>query len=517
MELGIELQQRQQLVITPQLQQALRLLQLPTDEFAHEIERAVASNPLLEKVPDAPATRMTPAGPGLSSLNDGEIDADIAMPSGVPAEASTESAMEPMALEAASNDAPLDATADSGSRAQDWNGDGDAGWNDLPHTGGSRGDGDNDWTEWSEAPVSLHENLRQQLRLWPLGERDRALTDMLIDELSDAGYLETPLEELAELMRDDGVDVHELEAALKIVQQLDPPGIGARSLQECLLLQLAELPASTPGLPLAYEIVRDHFDALAKRQFLKLQQTVGCDEHALHTARTVIRTLNPRPGQRFVTGRDTNYIVPDVIVSQMRGRWVASMNPAAHPQIRINRAYADIALHNDGCAASFNQLLKEARWLMRSVEQRFRTIQRVVDAIVAYQNVFFTYGEAAMRPLALKDIADELGLHESTVCRVTNGKYMATPRGLFELKYFFSRHLHTEDGGTCSTLAIRALLKELIAAENPLHPLSDVQLAKLLSQQGFQLARRTVTKYRTSLRIPSVELRRVANQNAARM
>lgn len=476
MSLGMQLRLRQHLAVTPQLQQALRLLQLSSLEFAQEVEQAMSGNPFLEEDGESPE--------GAAAGESG------AMPHESPAEAPSASAQEAT---------PLDAP------------DG-AGWHESTGSGkgGGDNDGDNDWTEWSEAPVSLHEELRSQLLLSPMSDRDRTLAHAIIDELTDTGYLETPLEELAALFpEEDEVEPEELAAVLKLVQQLDPPGIAARSLQECLQLQLAVLSPETPGWPVAHALLHEHFEMLAHRDFTHLQQLLGCDEAALHTGRTLIRTLNPKPGRCY--GPDeTRYLVPDVTVTKVGGRWVAKLNPAVQPRVRINRAYAELAACRGSCDASFTRLLQEARWLLRNVEQRFSTIQRVADAIVARQRVFFTYGEAAMKPLALKDIAGELGVHESTVCRVTNGKYMATPFGIFEFKHFFSRQLATEDGGTCSALAIRALLKEMIAAEDPKEPLSDAQLARLLAEQGLHLARRTVTKYRTLMRVPSVDLRRVA-------
>lgn len=472
MSVGMELRLRQHLAITPQIQQALRLLQLSSLEFAQEVEEAVSTNPFLEENSDAATPRTSPQ----------DLAAAPAEPEPTPA-ARDEEAPPTQIYEEVRNSAPRE--------------------------------DDNDWTEWTESPVSMRENLRAQLRLSPMCDRDRALTHMIVDELTDAGYLETPLEELVDLI--DGseqVDVREMSAALKLVQQLDPPGIAARNLQECLMLQLQALPEDTEGRAVALAIVSAHLDLLARREFTRLQHLVGCDETALHRARALIRTLDPRPGRCFAPD-NTRYVVPDIIVTQQRGKWVATLNPAVQPNVRINRAYADLAAGRNGCDASFTRLLQEARWLLRNVEQRFSTIQRVADAIVAHQRVFFSYGEVAMKPLALKDIAGELGLHESTVCRVTNGKYMATPRGLFEFKYFFSRQLATDDGGTCSAMAIRALLKELIGAEDPKNPLSDAELARLLADQGLRLARRTVTKYRTLMRVPSVELRRVATRPVA--
>lgn len=455
MGLGMELRLRQHLAITPQLRQALRLLQLPSQEFAQEVEQAIITNPFLEEDPDRPAPAPAPsaAGPPVADVSP------------------------------------------------------------TPAYDGGRGgnDEDSDWTDWTESPVSLRENLRNQLLFSTMSDRGRTLAHLIIDELTDAGYLVTPLEELLDLIPpEDGVDLRELNAALAQVQQLEPVGIAARTLQECLLLQLRALPLDTPDLPLALQLVSTHLGLLAAREFNRLLQDLGCSEDALHSARTLIRSLEPRPGRSFAPD-DTRYVAPDIFVTLQHGRWVATLNPAVRPQLRINRAYADLATGRHG-GASFSGLLQEARWLLRNVEQRFNTIQRVADAIVARQRMFFKYGEAAMKPMGLKDIATELGLHESTVCRVTNGKYMATPRGLFEFKYFFSRQLATDDGGSCSGTAIRALMKELIAAENPQTPLSDARLTHLLAEEGLKLARRTVTKYRGLMRIPSVELRRVARR-----
>lgn len=464
---GMKLRLGQHIAITPQIQQALRLLQLSSVEFNQEMEQAVASNPFLEEDTEAPE-QANPGGSREANQDPGTAPADVPDPAPVP----------------------------------------------LPervHNGSSDGE-EHDWTDWTEAPVSLHDHLRTQLQLSFLSDRDRALAYMIVDGLSEAGYLETTLEDLAELVAtEDEVEVAELRAALSLVQQLDPPGIGARSLQECLQLQLQARPADTEWREIALALVGEHFQLLAHREFTRLQQILDCDEAALHGARALIRTLDPRPGRSFAPD-NTRYVIPDIIVSAQRGRWLATLNPAVLPQFRINRAYADIAAGRKGGGPSFSRLLQEARWLLRNVEQRFNTIQRVADVIVARQHVFFSYGEAAMKPMALKDIATELGLHESTVCRVTNGKYMATPRGLFEFKYFFSRQLATDDGGNCSATAIRALMKELIAAEDPRAPLSDAQLARMLAGQGLTLARRTVTKYRTLMRVPSVELRRVAGR-----
>jgi RNA polymerase sigma-54 factor len=472
MRRAMELRVRQQLALTPQLQQALRLLQLSALEFTQELEQALSSNPFLEEDPEAPAAASADTAIAATAP-------DLPAPTPVTPETEAEEAEVRM--------------HDDGMRSPP-----------------SSDSDETDWTEWSESPVTLRDHLRNQLLLWQMSDRDRALAHLIIDELNDQGYLETSLEEIASLLSpEQDVEPQELAAALRLVQALEPPGIAARSLQECLLLQLDAMPEHIPGRAVARTIVAQHFSLLANREFTRLQQLVGCDETALHVARSVIRSLDPKPGRRFGPD-DTRYVIPDVMVTKNRGKWTATINPAVQPRVRINRAYADLAACRNGSDSSLARQLQEARWLIRNVEQRFATIQRVADAIVNKQRTFFEYGEVAMKPLALKDIAGQLGLHESTVCRVTNGKYMATPRGLFEFKHFFSRQLATENGGACSATAIRALLKELIGAENPDAPLSDAQLARLLAAQGLHVARRTVTKYRTLMRLPSVELRRVA-------
>ena len=471
----MELRLRQHLTLTPQLQQALRLLQLSALEFEQEMREALDSNPFLEEDESAPRAAT------LTSHGTAEV-ADAA--------------------------APETSDATPGEPAEPR-----IGLDDLPRTASASDGDDTDWTEWSEAQPTLRDHLRGQLLLSQMGERDRAFAHLVIDALDDDGYFKLTLDELAALVAPEhGVEADDLAAALRLVQTLDPPGIAARSLQECLLLQLQALPEHTPGRPIALALVGEHLALLAGREFVRLQQLLGCSESELHVARTVIRSLDPHPGRRFGPD-DTRYVVPDIVVSKVRGRWVATINPAVLPRIRINRAYADVAGGRSG-GVQMSRQLQEARWLIRNMEQRFVTIQRVAEAIVAKQRAFFEYGEVAMKPLGLKHVAAELGLHESTVCRVTNGKYMATPRGLFEFKRFFSRQLATENGGACSATAIRALLKELIVNENPRDPFSDAQLARLLAEQGLRVARRTVTKYRTSMRLPSVELRRAMAQGS---
>jgi RNA polymerase sigma-54 factor len=452
---AIALRLRQHLTLTPQVQQALRLLQMSALEFQQEMEEALAANPFLEENPDAaPLPR------------DGAAVEDLVLPQ-------------------ESGGAPAD-------REQE------------------------DWSALPESAPTLQEHLRQQLMLSQMGERDRALAHMVIDSLDDDGYFKLGLEELAALVPPEhDVQTEELTAALRLVQSLDPAGVAARSLEECLTLQLKNLPEGTAGREVALKIVHGNLPLLANRGWARLQHAVGCDEAALHTARALIKTLDPKPGHRF-GAPEARYVVPDVIVRKNRDRWVAVINPASLPRVRLNRAYAEALSSRSSSNQSLARQLQEARWLLRSIEQRFATIQRVADAIVARQRGFFEYGEVAMKPLTLKLIAGELGLHESTVCRVTNNKYMATPRGLFEFKHFFSRKLATESGGAASATAVRAVMKELIAAEDPRAPLSDAELARLLAQQGLRVARRTITKYRALMRMPSVDVRRADTKAAQR-
>lgn len=448
--LGLRL--KQQLTLTPRLQQSVKLLQLSALECVQELHQAIAQNPFLEES---------------AENGDGRPE---------------------------SQDAP----ADEGSHADlDFavGGGGGAGADDTP-----------DWTEWTATPSTLHDALREQLLLLGLTERDYALANLIVDALDDDGFLRQPLEEIVALC--PGVRADELDTALAIVQTLEPAGIAARSVGECLALQLQQLPATTPGLALALDIVQSKLALMAARDNSRLLEALGCPEAELRTAVELIRSLDPRPGSK-VGSFEPRAIVPDVIVRKDRKRWVVTVNSAIYPRIRVNQQYADFFRQaRDGETVLLAQHLQEARWLVRNLEQRFLTIQRVAEAVVARQRNFFEYGDLAMRPLTLREIADELSLHESTVSRATSHKYMATPRGVVAFKRFFSRQLATTSGGSCSATAIRALLREFIAAEDRRNPLSDVQLTELLADRGVKVARRTVTKYRRSMQLPAVDFRR---------
>jgi len=474
MKQTLQLKLSQHLTLTPQLQQSIRLLQLSTMELNQELEKFLADNPLLEReepVAEAPIPR----------INGEPATVQVA---------TEETRTEPAQTESAPSE--LDWIADA-----------------AP-SGGGRDDGEeSDFPQIAADSPTLREHLLSQLSLTNLEARDRSIVAVLIEALDEDGYLTQPLEELVELLPAElEIGLDELQIGLKHVQNLDPTGIGARDCAECLALQLLALPDSTPGRTLAVTIVHKHLQLLATRDFAKLRKTLQCSEDELRQSQHLIQSLNPRPGAAF-SAVETRYVVPDVVVKKVKGVWVASLNPEAVPKLRINRMYADILQSNrNNSGSQLSQQLQEARWLIKNVQQRFETILRVSQAIVDRQRHFFEHGEVAMRPLVLREIADTLGLHESTVSRVTTQKFMLTPRGIFELKYFFGSHVATETGGACSATAIRALIKQLVAAEDAKRPLSDSKIAEILGQQGIVVARRTIAKYRESLHIPPVNLRK---------
>jgi RNA polymerase sigma-54 factor len=478
MKQTLQLKLSQHLTLTPQLQQSIRLLQLSTQELNQELERFLAENPLLERdevEEDSGAAVLRLNGVSSPVSGEGSESADR------------------------SN---LPASADERPADSDW-------YLEEGTFGSARDDSED--REFPQVPAdspTLRDHLLQQISLTPLADRDRSLVMVLIEALDDDGYLTQPLDEIGTMLPSElNIEPDELAIALKHLQNLDPTGVGARSPAECLELQLNVLPDSTPGREAALRVVRDHLQLLAARDFARLKKLTGCDEIALRTAHRLIQTLNPHPGAAY-SPLDTRYVVADVSVRKVKGVWTASLNPEAMPKLRINRIYADILQSNRGQAGQLSSQLQEARWLIKNVQQRFDTIQRVSQAIVDRQRHFFDHGEVAMRPLVLREIADTLGLHESTVSRVTTQKYMATPRGIFELKYFFGSHVATEAGGACSATAIRALIRQLVGAEDAHKPLSDSKISQILAQQGIVVARRTIAKYRESLHIPPLNLRK---------
>jgi RNA polymerase sigma-54 factor len=371
-------------------------------------------------------------------------------------------------------------------------------------------DDDNDFTFQEAVSLTLREHLLGQLKLMPLSERDQTLSLLLVDAISDDGYLDQSLEELAELLPEEyEVDPMELETALKHIQHLDPPGVGARNLAECLALQLKVMPETTPGLQLAITVAEQHLPLLAARDYVRLRKILGCDDETLRGVQQLIKQLNPRPGNVFTQIASDHYIQHEILVKKVKGIWIASLNDEVVPKLRINQLYAGILKRNrDSSSQYLMSQMQEAKWMIKNIQQRFSTILRVSQAIVDRQRNFFEHGEVAMRPLVLREIADELGLHESTVSRVTTRKYMLTPRGVYELKYFFGSHVATESGGACSATAIRALIKQMVSEENPKKPLSDNQITDILGKQGIVVARRTIAKYRESLQIPAANQRK---------
>src|SRR3954464_9258976 len=479
MKHSLQLKLSQHLTLTPQLQQSIRLLQLSTLELNQEIETFLQENPLLER--DDEEEAQTPPSPLTSTTTT----------------ASTESEAPPSSGD---NEAPGEPAA----AESDWSV--DDGYGSF---GGQDGDEDGEAPQASAEPAKLRDHLLDQINLMQMPDRDKRIVAFLIDNLDDDGYMTQDLAELSALLPAElEIDAEQLTIGLKYLQSLDPPGIGARTLSECLSLQLEVLPEDTPYRTEALLVVRQHLDVFAARDYFRLKKLLRCDDDVLRAVQAMIIGLNPRPAGNF-SGGETRYIIPDVVVRKIKGLWVTALNPEAMPKLRINRMYADILHRNRD--ASFQQLagqLQEAKWLIKNVQQRFDTILRVSQAIVDRQRHFFEHGEVAMRPLVLREIAETLGLHESTVSRVTTQKFMLTPRGIFELKYFFGSHVSTETGGACSATAIRALIKQLVAAEDAKKPLSDSKIAEILGQQGIVVARRTIAKYRESLHIPPVNLRK---------
>ena len=467
MKPSLQFRLSQHLTLTPQLQQSIRLLQLSTVELNQEIERLLMENPALER-------------------EEAEDAGDAPVPPPVTG-SSTSTATAP----AEPTPAETDWSADI---ASNWRGD-----------SGEEEDSDRNFGT-ADTPT-LREHLRSQLSLTNLSERDRALVELLVDALDEDGYLTQPLEEIAALLPPElEIEADELAIALRHLQNLEPAGVGARSPGECLCLQIKILEKNEVQ-HLALQIAEKHLELLASRDYNRLKSATGAGDDALREAQKLIQALNPRPGAAFARV-EARYVIPDVVVRKHKSVWKASLNPDAMPRLRINRLYAELAAGARSGGASISSQLQEARWLIKNVQQRFDTILRVSQAIVDRQRHFLEHGEVAMRPLVLREIAGTLGLHESTISRVTTQKFMATPRGTFELKYFFGSHVATEAGGAASSTAIRALIKQLVGAENAKEPLSDSRIAQILGEQGIVVARRTIAKYRESLQIPPVNQRK---------
>ena len=519
MKPGLSLRVSQHLALTPQLQQSIRLLQLSTQELSQEIEQMLDENPFLERSSDEAEREAFGLSQADMPAQRDDATADVAIISGA------------ASADAASAESQNDAETAVLGEEPGWEGDGtteiapdDSEWGgDAPaRQQGAAADDDTDATEWVHTQESLTEHLHRHALALRLSDVDRAALRFLIESLTEDGYLEDPIETLAQGLA--GTDdpeqldelVHHFTVALRLLQSLEPTGVGARNLAECLGLQLRALlqegAADAETVQAALCICGQSLDLLARRDVRRLVQLCGCSEERTRAAMALITRLEPRPGRRFADV-ERNAVVPDVLVTRS-GRsgqnFVVQLNPEVMPKLRVHDVYAGALRGHRGGEGhqALQQRLQEARWFIKNIQQRFDTILRVSRAIVERQKNFFVHGELAMRPLVLRDIADELGLHESTISRVTTAKYMATPQGTFELKYFFGSGLGTDTGGNASSTAVRALIKQFIAAESPAKPLSDSQLADMLKEQGIECARRTVAKYREALRIPVATLRK---------
>ncbi|EES4627233.1 RNA polymerase factor sigma-54 [Escherichia coli] len=468
MKQGLQLRFSQQLAMTPQLQQAIRLLQLSTLELQQELQQALESNPLLEQI-DTHEEIDTRETQDSETLDTADALEQKEMP----------------------EELPLDAS-----------------W-DTIYTAGTPSGTSGDYID-DELPVyqgettqTLQDYLMWQVELTPFSDTDRAIATSIVDAVDDTGYLTVPLEDILESMGDEEIDIDEVEAVLKRIQRFDPVGVAAKDLRDCLLIQLSQFDKTTPWLEEARLIISDHLDLLANHDFRTLMRVTRLKEDVLKEAVNLIQSLDPRPGQSIQTG-EPEYVIPDVLVRKHNGHWTVELNSDSIPRLQINQHYASMCnnARNDGDSQFIRSNLQDAKWLIKSLESRNDTLLRVSRCIVEQQQAFFEQGEEYMKPMVLADIAQAVEMHESTISRVTTQKYLHSPRGIFELKYFFSSHVNTEGGGEASSTAIRALVKKLIAAENPAKPLSDSKLTSLLSEQGIMVARRTVAKYRESLSIP---------------
>ncbi len=483
---ALQLKLGQQLTMTPQLQQAIKLLQMPVLELQAQVQEALEANVMLEAEEEEPIDLasldpQTPASSDTGTDSDGETTT----------------------VEAESEDEVIVEMEDPWAESS------------TPSGDGQRADDDDDRPmEFAdERTRDLHQHLIWQLETSPLDPRDLWIGEAIVDALNDDGYLSESTEELARsLCTDLPIEVADVERVLAFVQSLDPPGIGARTLSECLTLQLEQLDADTPGRDLALAVARDHLPLVGARDLATLKRLLNVDDDALHEALVLVRGCHPRPGAAFASTAP-EYIVPDVFVRRTEHGWSVEINGASLPRLRVNQTYASLVARS-GDYASLRAQLQEARWLIRSLEIRNETLLKVARTIVQRQAAFFEQGEEAMQPMILRDVAEAVSMHESTISRVTTGKYMHTPRGIFEFRYFFSSHVSGTSGEDVSSIKIRARIRKLINDEAPDKPLSDAQLAEILAGEGAKVARRTVAKYREALGLASSSERR--QQTAAR-
>ena len=473
MKPSLQLRIGQQLTMTPQLQQAIRLLQLSTLELQAQIQQALETNVMLEPIEDFESTA------SLEVLAENDRDQRDTADSDEPVVEIGDEWTEPTAAES-----------------------------ETPWSGS--GDGAQDFQD--EAGLTLQDHLVWQLELAHLPASAMTIGRALIDAINDDGYLTESLQAIADTVAPEiRASEAEIEAVLASIQQFDPAGVAARTVGECIDLQLRQLDPATPGLDAAFTLADQHLELVADHQFSQLQRQMHCSGEELDIALALVRSCHPRPGSTIQPVR-TEYVVPDVYARRSPQGWIVELNPASVPRVRLNESYAGMIARTADHAVLRTQL-QEARWLLRSLEIRNDTMLRVARSIVERQSAFLDRGEESMQPMILRDIAEAVQMHESTISRITTGKYLHTPRGVFEFRYFFSSQVPGEDGAGVSSTAIRAKIRKLIAQESPVRPLSDSQIAEMLSTDGVQVARRTVAKYREALGIPaSSERRRVATQ-----
>jgi RNA polymerase sigma-54 factor len=489
---SLQLRLGQQLTMTPQLQQAIKLLQLPSLELQAHIRELLETNVMLEAEDDPEGTA------SFESLGAGPNDRE-----------SPVGGEEPSHSASGDSDSDSDSHADSAEPSVEIV---DDAWNETSAAAGetpwNADDGDRQQDYQDGRGETLQQHLLWQIQMAKLDERDQAIGRAIVDSINDDGYLTEPFDAIAATLKPEiQASDAEIGEMLQVVQTLDPLGVGARTLSECLLLQLNALAADTPGLDAARAIATSHLDLLARREMATLRRELRVPEEEMELGLVLVRGCHPRPGSQ-ISASASEYVVPDVFVRRASSGWTVEMNGATLPKVRINESYASLIGRSAGHATMRTQL-QEARWLLKSLEIRHDTLLKVARSIVERQLEFLDHGEEHMRPMILRDIAEAISMHESTVSRVTSGKYMHTPRGVFELRYFFSSQVEGSDGSGTSSTAIRAKIKKLIKEEIPDSPLSDSRIAEMLSKEGIPVARRTVAKYRESMGIaPSNERKR---------
>lgn len=468
MKVSVSLNLSQQLTLTPQLQQAIRLLQLSTLDLNQEIQQAIETNPMLE---------LAEGSPELTMVKKSEI----------------------------SNELQKEVLPD-------------AQWSDYYSSSRSRSNSSEDAPNYENfygTTTSLHDHLMWQCELSPFSPTDQMIVFAVIDAINDDGFLTLSAEEIRQSLdsEEHPIDLDEVLAVIHRIQRFDPVGCACQDLSECLLVQLQQLPSDTPLLSETAKILSQDLESLAQHNYKQVMKTHGLNEDQLSKVLSLIQTLNPKPGTLIDNG-NTEYVIPDVVITKKGNGWHVELNPEAVPRLKINNNYASLIqrANNSSDNVFLKNNLQEARWFLKSLKSRQDTLLKVATSIMERQQDFLEHGEEAMKPMILNDVASDLEMHESTISRVTTQKYIHTPRGVFELKYFFSSHVNTASGGECSSTAIRALIKKLIAAENTKKPLSDNKIALLMDEQGIKVARRTIAKYRESMGIPPSNERKSINR-----